>query len=332
MGWKGALRSMAAAQRRAEREALRKQRELERQRKQVEKMRELERAAYEVEVYENYIDLITSLHKESSSPWNWEEIFKSEPPPKPQKSSKNEKLAIQNLQNYKPSFFDKIFHRVDSKQNQFISKIEEAKKLDEELFQKAIDEYNQKYQEWERIHKLAERILAGELEAYVDIIKQVNPFSEINHLGTSLDFKPSNKSTIEINLNVKGEDVIPKEIKTLLRSGKLSIKKMPKTKFYELYQDYVCSAALRIAREIFALLPIDFALITVNADLLNTKTGLIEKQAILSVIIPKDTIKKINFDYLDPSDSMDNFVHRMNFKGTKGFLPIEKLTVDDLNV
>ena len=36
MTWKGTLRSIAAAQRRSEREALRKQRELERERKQYE--------------------------------------------------------------------------------------------------------------------------------------------------------------------------------------------------------------------------------------------------------------------------------------------------------
>lgn len=61
MGWKGTLRSIRAAQRRAEREAQRRRRELERQRKQLEKMRELERAAYEVQVYENYIDLLREV-------------------------------------------------------------------------------------------------------------------------------------------------------------------------------------------------------------------------------------------------------------------------------
>lgn len=66
MGWKGTLRSLAAAQRRAEREAKRRQRELERQRKQLEKMEELELAAYEVQTFENYVDLLQSVHKECS--------------------------------------------------------------------------------------------------------------------------------------------------------------------------------------------------------------------------------------------------------------------------
>lgn len=74
MGWKGTIRSIQAAQRRAERESRRRQRELEKQRQQLEKMQELERAAYEVEVYENHIDLLLSVHKECGTIWNWEEL------------------------------------------------------------------------------------------------------------------------------------------------------------------------------------------------------------------------------------------------------------------
>jgi len=55
MGWRGYLRSAAAAHRQVQREALREQRELERQHRYLEKMEELERAAFEVQEYENYI-------------------------------------------------------------------------------------------------------------------------------------------------------------------------------------------------------------------------------------------------------------------------------------
>ena len=56
MGYKSVLRSVAAAQRRSEREARRRQREFARKQKQVAKMQELERARFEVEQYENYIE------------------------------------------------------------------------------------------------------------------------------------------------------------------------------------------------------------------------------------------------------------------------------------
>ena len=87
MSWKGTLRSLQAAQRRAERDAKRRQRELEKQQKQIEKMQELERATYEVQVFENYIDVLSSVHKESGDHWDWKSIRDSGPPPKPSKSN-----------------------------------------------------------------------------------------------------------------------------------------------------------------------------------------------------------------------------------------------------
>lgn len=116
-----------------------------------------------------------------------------------------------------------------------------------------------------------------------------------------------------------------------MKNGKLSIKPIPKGKFYEIYQDYVCSSVLRVAREFYALLPADMLIITAMTDLLNTKTGHIEEQPILSAVIPRKTLKNLNFETLDPSDSMGNFVHQMNFKKTKGFSAIEPITPESLD-
>ena len=82
---------------------------------------------------------------------------------------------------------------------------------------------------------------------------------------------------------------------------------MPKTKFYELYQDHVCSCVLRVGRELVALLPVEMVLVTAMGRLLNKKTGHIEEQPILSVLMPRKTLDSLNFDLIDPSDSMDNF-------------------------
>ena len=53
-------------------------------------------------------------------------------------------------------------------------------------------------------------------------------------------YKRAETSTlVEAAIQVHEKDVIPKESKTLLKSGKLSVKPMPKTKYDELYQDCV---------------------------------------------------------------------------------------------
>ncbi|ABE52642.1 hypothetical protein [Methanococcoides burtonii] len=330
MGWKGTLRSINAAHRKYEREAQRRQRELERQQKQLEKMQEIERAAYEVNVYENYIDLLLSVHKECGDLWDWRIIQSSEPPIKPTKSHKNEELAQTKLDKFRSGFFDKILKRVESKRDTLTQNVEEARQADEKEYRESLQVYEQEYADWATIRELSDRILSGDTEAYLDAIKQTDPFNDISELGSSLEFKAMSNSLLEATLHVNGEDVVPSEIKSQLKSGKLSVKQMPKGKYYELYQDYICSCVLRVAREVFALLPIEMVIVNCMGNLLNSQTGYMEEKPILSVAIPRKTLEGLNFEMLDPSDSMSNFIHRMAFKKTTGFSAVESLKAFDL--
>ena len=332
MGWKGTLRSISAEMRRAEREAQRRRRELERQQNQLEKMQELERALYEVEEYENRIDLLQSVHKECSDTWDWDAIQSSDPPVKPTKSHKNEEAARARLDAFKPGLFDRALGRTESKREALAEAVEQAKEEDDREYQEALRAYERDYADWKATCELARGILAGDLEAYIEAIKQTDPFSDISQLGSSLDFRAEDSTLVEATMHVNSKQVIPSEVKTLLKSGRLSVKEMPGTKLYGLYQDYVCGCVLRVARELFALLPIETVMVNAVATLLNTRTGYLEEQPILSVAIPRRTFETLNFEILDPSDSMGNFVHRMAFQKTKGFSAVEPLKPSDLQL
>ena len=325
MGYRGAIRGIGTAIRAAEREAKRRQRELERQHREMERMEELERAAYEVEVYENYIDVLSSIHKECENAWDWQEIKSSNPPAEPQSLKTHEQKAQKTLDNYSPSFFDKTFKRVEKKKNKLLKNLEEAKEFDKAEYQKAMGEFKKDYEEWKTLNDMAKKVCEEDVEAYPEIIKYVNPFEEISEYGSQINYQFANKDFIVADIKVREKDIIPTEVKSLLRSGKLSIKPMPQSKFQELYQDYVCGTVIRVARELFALLPIQMAILNAVANLLNTKTGHMEDMVILSVAIPRKTLESINFEAIDPSDSIQNFVHKMSFKRGKGFDPVEKL-------
>jgi phage terminase small subunit len=292
-------------------------------------MQELEKAQFEVNEFENYIDVIRSIHKECGESWHWQEIKSSNPPEQPQARREAEMKVQKAFDKYSPSFFDKIFHKIGKKKSALLKEIEKAKKADAIELKKAFEEYSINYQEWKTLTEIANKICAGNAEAFNEAIKEVNPFEEIEQIGSSIKFSVVNKNLIECNLNVRDEKVIPKEEKSLLKSGKLSVKQIPTSRFYDIYQDYVCGCVLRIARELFALLPVEMALINSHSRLLNTKTGNIEDMPILSVMIPRITLEGLNFDAIDPSDSMKNFVHRMNFKKGQGFNPVEILNPSD---
>ena len=71
----------------------------------------------------------------------------------------------------------------------------------------------------------------------------------------------------------------------------------------------MCSCVLRIAVELFVVLPIDRVFINANSNLLNPATGCVEEQTILSVLIMRETLSELNLTKLQASSAMKNFVH-----------------------
>jgi hypothetical protein len=138
---------------------------------------------------------------------------------------------------------------------------------------------------------------------------------------------------VECVLKVRGRQIIPAEIKTLTASEKVSVKPMPKGRFHEIYLDYLCGCVLRVAREVFALLPVDTVMVTAAADSLDLRTGQTIEQPVLSVATLRAGVTRLDFNRLSPPDAMDNFQHRAEIKAsrkTEAFQPIIPLTPADI--
>jgi hypothetical protein len=200
-----------------------------------------------------------------------------------------------------------------------------AKRADKDRFVQETRDWQAEHHDWQEEYSLAVRVIAGEAQAKLDAIKQLNPFSEISHLGTSIGFSVGSSGVIEATLNVHGSNVIPSETKSLLQSGKLSTKKMPVGKYNELLQDYICSCVMRVGRELLALLPDEIVVVTAVDALLNPATGHVEDLPVLSVVFSGQTLSRLNVEAIDPSEAMKNFIHNMAFKKTTGFAPVQRV-------
>lgn len=325
MTWKGTLRSMQASARRAERNSKRRQRELQVRQKEFAKMEALEQAAYEVEVYENHIDLLLSVHKDCGEEVDWSEFANQPPPIKPAALNTHENKARAEQSGYRPGFIARTL-KLEAKQRRKLElAIQAAAAKDTQELAQELSEWEAQHQDWKVDHELALGILAGNAQSKIDAVLRVNPFTDISHLGTSINLSVADSGVLECTLSVHGTKVIPQEIKSLLQSGKLSVKKMPISKFNELLQDYVSSCVLRVGQELLSILPERLVIVTAVDSLLNSATGHLEDQPILSVALARETLFKLNMQSIDPSDSMKNFVHTMNFKKTAGFMPVDKV-------
>jgi hypothetical protein len=320
MGWKAELRAMEAAQRRQERDAKRRQRELERQAKEVAKLSAMDQARLEVETYDNALDVLLSVHKEQADAFDWLAIAASLAPVPPRRQSHYELKTRQRL-------------AIAPARSDGETAIEKARTQDEHEYQDALKAYETDNADWAKMSNLARRILAGDSDAYIAAIEQLSPFSELAGIGSSLHFRVHTPSLVEVELSTNGRKAIPTELKTLTASGKVSVKPMPRPRFVEIYQDYVCGCVLRVARELFALLPVDTILLSASAETLDTATGQMADRPFLSVSIDRADIRSLNFDRLDPSDTIMSLPHRGDLKASRktgDFEFILPLTVTDL--
>lgn len=221
-----------------------------------------------------------------------------------------------------------------------------AKKKELEKNENLVEEFNQDIEEVIRIHcvgqepidwnrtetiprKLASlqtRVLSGDIDAYYEVVEGQEPFGDLLAFGSEFEIGTDNPTYIVAEFNVKQEDVIPETQVTLTASGKVSEKPMTKTMYNELLQDYVCSVTLRLARDLFAILPVEKVVIHVVDDMVNAATGHKDEYTLLSVIFDRDTFERLNLEAVDPSECFINFEHNMKFAKTKGFSSVLKLT------
>ena len=208
-----------------------------------------------------------------------------------------------------------------------------AKTHDAKRHERVLEEHREATETASRRQSMAKGVLGGDPAAYLEAIREADPFTDIMALGEQIALKSEASWYVEATLSAHAEEVIPSESKALLKNGKLSVKTTPIGQFHELYQDHICSCALRIGRELLTLLPpLQFVFVHVETPLLNTATGHLEATTVLSVALSRKTMSGLNFEMVDPSDSMRNFVHRMEFKKTRGFCPCERLRPSEFGI
>lgn len=188
--------------------------------------------------------------------------------------------------------------------------------------------------EWERRHALARKVLDGEPSGYGEVLSGMSSFHELSTLGESLAFRVESNRLLTCELRVSGREAIPAEVHTLTSTGKLVSKPMPKARFYDIYQDYVCSCVLRVGREALALLPIDAIIVTATVNPSHGSHGESTDICVLSVAMTRDSLRSLDFDRLDPSDTIANLPHRGDVLASKKsceFTPIVPLRPDELH-
>lgn len=175
------------------------------------------------------------------------------------------------------------------------------------------------------LQPFAQSVLAGDIDAYFNVIAEVGPFDDLLEYGSGFEVGTDDPQIMQIEFQVKSGDIVPTQYPDMKANGELVMKDFTKSAYYELVQDYVSSTMLRVARDTFALLPVKTVLIHAVDKVLNPATGNDEEVTIASVKIKRDALATLNFERIDPSDCLESFESNIRFKKTTGYAPVDRV-------
>lgn len=184
---------------------------------------------------------------------------------------------------------------------------------------------------WQENISLAKEVLNKNVDAYLKVINEYSSMHDIAAFGSEFEFGSDDGNTLTANFLVNIEGVVPSVGFKQSDSGKVSDFTLKGSAYNDLAQDYVCSCAIRIAREVFALLPIDFLIVNAQDKIFDSSTGNQRDATILSTLFIRDGFSNINFDMIDPSDFVARFKTNQSFTKTNGFKEVEELTMPRIN-
>jgi hypothetical protein len=319
MGWKGALRAAEAARRKKEREQVQRLRDLERRTKEQAKLSALEQARLEVQTHEARIELLLSIHREPIEAWNWHEVVAALDPLRPAQLPINELPA-------------KLMACAEARVLA-TGALEGRRAEDLRALGQALSEYaaNQELRKAERT--TAARVVRSDVDAWVIAIPQFMPFDELEQLGVKVTSEFYSPGAVHCRIVVSGPEIIPHEAKTLTSTGKLSAKPMAKSRFHEIYQDYVCGCVLRTASDMVGFLPVDVILVTASVGFVDPATGQFGIRPVISVGFTRSALSQLELAKVDPSDAIESFIHRGDAKASRktgAFAEIEPLRLEDV--
>ena len=202
---------------------------------------------------------------------------------------------------------------------------------------KSVHKQSDGYIDWEAIangavsgqlkelQPFAQSILAGDIDSYFKVIAEVGPFDDLLEYGSCFEVGTDDPSILEIEFQVKSDDIIPKEYPDMKADGEIVMKEFTKSAYYDLVQDYVSSTMLRVARDTFALLPVKEVIIHAVDKVLNPATGNDEEVTIVSAKVKRDALATLNFERIDPSDCLESFESNVRFRKTAGYAPVDRV-------
>ena len=175
------------------------------------------------------------------------------------------------------------------------------------------------FKEQKELYYLSNNIIKNNNQ-FFDIAERVfEPFSFANELNIKLISNYTKKIHV-IDVYVAGKSIVPEEETYLVRDKEFKTRPFSKKRFWEIYQDYVSSITLRVAKEYFSFFTMRTdVIINVYSEIFDESTGNENTGLILSAKFDKNELYNMNIQNVDPSSCLSRFQHVVDYSPLNGY-------------
>jgi hypothetical protein len=278
-----------------------------------------------VAALEARLEQLTRLHCVAYARKDWNEAARQtlvEPSVKPHAK---EQAARRALANYVPGIIDSLFGLEADKRRRLNERVLEAAREDAVLYakaKKAADDHNLDI-------NLAPGVLAMDPESIETALRAHLPVAELAPAVEGLLFACPAPGKLTVYLELLELDALPDEVCTPGPAGEIVFGPMPASQRYELQLLNACSAALRVAVETLAQVPVDAVEILARCHLFNPATRELEPYPVLYLKAPHEALARMDLRRLEPVSTVTALGGRVDWELGRGLAPIQ---VDDLGL
>ena len=224
-----------------------------------------------------------------------------------------------DLFHYSPSIADRILFRVKKRRKYLLDQLALAEQEDKDEYDRTQQEYNIQLEAHSARKHLAKAVIERSAEAYK------NAFSSEHRLEEDLNVESVHFEAIHEDGDANSAKIkvillefdLPHQVVLEDPDGTLRARLSSQIDRYDFYEDYACSAVLRAAKEVLAILPISQVNVQGVVRKLNSATGHKEDNVLLEAEIDRYTFDGLNLAAVDPSEALTNFRHTNNLAPSK---------------
>lgn len=279
-------------------------------------------AAYP-EVWTKYARRLVTVHNRLEKRIEWQTFSHDPPPDEPASVSWRQDAARARLLSYSPSFLDIILRRSGRRRAGLERGLTKAAARDMAEYQDERKAWSARVAVWERHGDLVRRVIAGDVEAWLQVLHQQSGLSRRDLFGAMVSYREA-QGRLHVVVSLQPDDLLPAFERRLIAAGRYAPEKIPDESSDMLHRQHVASVALKVAGDVFQILPAEEVYLTCLTGLLNMSAGRQEAMPILSVQFNRDMFRNLNLR--KPAlHLIDNFRHVKDFRETGGFGPVKPL-------